>query len=82
MLTIQGPADGVVEGTVQVLNHETVWIFRPNKPWQAIEHRIAIDAEIEDQAGNTPARVFDTDLRSPAPTPPTLRLPFTPITMN
>ena len=82
MLTIQGPADGVVDGTVQVLNHETLWIFRPHEPWQAIEHRIAIDAEIEDHAGNTPTRVFDTDLRAPTPTAPTLRLPFTPITMN
>jgi hypothetical protein len=26
--------------------------------------------------------VFDTDLRVPTPTAPTLRLPFTPITMN
>ena len=82
MLTILDPADRVVDGTVQVLNHETIWIFRPEEPWQAIEYRIAIDAEIEDHAGNTPTRVFDTDLRVPTPTAPTLRLPFTPITMN
>jgi hypothetical protein len=82
MLTIRGPVDGVIEGTVQVLNQETLWIFQPREPWQAKGHWIDVDAEIEDHAGNTPTRMFDTDLRVPTPEAPTLRLPFTPTTTN
>lgn len=80
MLTIRDPADRVLVGSAQVLDKETIWTFRPHEPWQAERHRIAIDAEIEDHAGNTPARVFDTDLRLFSPRSPTLRLPFTPTT--
>lgn len=80
MLTIQSPSGGVVDGSAKVLNQETLWTFLPIEPWQAERHRIAIDAEIEDPAGNTPARVFDTDLRLPSPGSPTLRIPFTPTT--
>ena len=48
------------------------------EPWQATEHTVRIDELLEDLAGNTPVRVFDTDLDKPTGPKAKLTLPFRP----
>jgi hypothetical protein len=82
MITVKDVGGNSVEGVVEILQEATLWEFRPKVPWRPSQHTIRIDPEIEDLAGNTPARVFDTDLRLPKPTPPKLRLEFIPVPTN
>ena len=38
------------------------WTFRPYAPWQAEDYLVHVDPRLEDLAGNSVARLFDTDL--------------------
>lgn len=38
------------------------WRFTPSAPWSKGEHRLIVEARLEDVAGNTPYRVFDRDV--------------------
>jgi len=65
----------VVRGEIKVSPSETSWEFTPEKSWTGDRHSLHIDGRLEDLAGNTPLRVFDTDLANrPARLPP-LELP-------
>jgi hypothetical protein len=66
MLTISDSAGGRrVEGTVEVSGSETVWRFQPATSWQAEQdYTLRVDPLMEDLAGNTPVRVFDTELQA------------------
>lgn len=52
-----------VDGTVDVLDGERVWQFTPTIPWRAEKYTLDIDGVLEDQAGNTPLRRFDSELK-------------------
>jgi len=67
------PIDGI-----EVLPGDRSWNLHPVRPWTAERHQLEIGLWLEDLAGNTVERVFDTDLTKPEPTPLRRRLPFQP----
>lgn len=73
-LKVLNSAGTIVTGQVAVSRSEQVWSFVPEVNWTSDEYTLVVDPVLEDQAGNTPVRVFDTDLRAAAPQTPNLRL--------
>ncbi len=71
-----------VQGTITVGKEETTWNFQPKTAWEKTEYQIQIDGMLEDLAGNTPVRIFDTDLSKPKTQTPKLALPFNPDKRN
>jgi hypothetical protein len=63
-------------GTISVASNERVWLFTPAANWPAEPCRLNVSGELEDLAGNTPLRAFDTDLQQPALAAPQLILPI------
>jgi len=69
MITVRrGGAE--LTGTVEVAANESLWRFRPERPWTAGTYRIRVDPAIEDLAGNTPHRLFDEDRNARTSDPP------------
>ena len=68
----------VVQGEIEVSAGETSWEFTPAENWTDEEHALHIDGRLEDLAGNTPLRAFDTDLSRSPTSPPLLQLSFRP----
>jgi hypothetical protein len=55
-------ADGTaVAGTVQLADDDRIWIFTPALPWSNGDFELRVDKRLEDIAGNSIARIFDTD---------------------
>ena len=52
------------------------WRFTPEKPWNAGEHEITIDPELEDMAGNTTQKPFEVDLTTREPEPRASKIRF------
>jgi hypothetical protein len=67
-----------VQGASSLEDHESVWLFRPAEAWSKGRYRLLVDDELEDLAGNTPARLFDTDLKATRLKPAVLELYFQP----
>lgn len=67
-----------MEGRIEVGLDEKIWRFVPILPWQAARYRLEVSPELEDVAGNTPLRAFDTDLVAPGTPAQSLRIEFTP----
>jgi hypothetical protein len=63
-------------GTLVVEPGETACTFTPDDPWPTSGCDLIVNGRLEDLAGNTPLRVFDTDLQDPARRPPNLALPI------
>jgi hypothetical protein len=59
---VEDCAGETVEGTIHVTDAERRWTFTPSAPWRPGRHQLRVAAEIEDVAGNSPRRLFDTDL--------------------
>jgi len=68
----------LVAGQINVGELEACWSFVPNAPWANEEYRLVVNPLLEDLAGNTPNRIFDTDLTATAQSPSVLILPFHP----
>lgn len=51
-----------VAGEVQVAEGETLWRFRPARPWRPGAHVLRVHPALEDRAGNRFDRLFDRDL--------------------
>lgn len=77
-LRVYGPDGKLVSGTIKLEKHETDWTFAPQKRWLNEGYRLIANQELEDLAGNTPLRLFDTDLREADPQPAVLDLGFLP----
>jgi hypothetical protein len=76
-------ADGsAVSGTVQLADDDRTWIFSPTLPWPSGGFALRVDKRLEDVAGNSIARIFDTDrdrVAGPvdsAPSEGTVTVPF------
>jgi hypothetical protein len=70
-LTVVNAKGKIVAGVIAIGKDEKSWSFTPAQPWQADLHRVSVSPDLEDVAGNTPARPFDMDLlarRRPAQT--------------
>lgn len=61
-ISVVGPHGRAIDGTTEIGPHERSWAFRPVTPWASGDHRIVVDAVLEDLAGNSVARVFDRDV--------------------
>lgn len=60
-------ADGSpVAGSVTLGDHETVWAYYAEEPWQAGGYAVLVHPSLEDLAGNRPDRLFDSDATLPA----------------
>jgi hypothetical protein len=68
-----------VMGQAVIGRDERSWLFQPETLWRAANYRLVVDENLEDLAGNTPARVFDTDLSEDSPSIPVLRRGFRPM---
>lgn len=79
-IKILDAAGNETPGEAELTNGERVRIFTPTAPWRAAGYVVAAEPTLEDQAGNSPVRVFDTDLSEPQVEilPPQLRREFTP----
>ena len=61
-LTVITAKGRTVAGAIAIGKDEKSWRFTPAQPWQAGLHRLSVSPDLEDVAGNTPARPFDMDL--------------------
>lgn len=52
-------------GTVRVSDGETQWSFTPDSPWRAGRYHLVAAPELEDRAGNSLARPFETPMDDP-----------------
>jgi hypothetical protein len=67
-----------VAGRATIGPDEQSWSLTPAVPWKSAEYQLLADGNLEDLAGNTPARVFDTDLNEAVPETPALGRSFRP----
>jgi hypothetical protein len=56
--------------------HDNRFSLFPCEPWEPAEYEVRVGKQLEDLAGNTPERVFDTDLSIPEEEPAKLVIPF------
>jgi hypothetical protein len=77
-LTIVNAKGELIAGTTAAGQAEKSWSFTPAQPWQAGPHRVVVSPDLEDVAGNTPARPFDVNLLTPTLPAQTLHLDFEP----
>ena len=61
-LLVTDDAANPVRGRADIGAAERSWTFAPPLPWPPGKYRLAIDARLEDLAGNSIARVFDRDV--------------------
>ncbi len=66
-LAIRNSSNQVVPGNFKVEAAESVVIFIPNQNWRSGKYVITVPSTLEDMAGNSFGRLFDTDLRSIQP---------------
>lgn len=77
-LTVVDSDGQAVPGRIEVGSEERSWSFHPERPWKAATYQVHVDERLEDLAGNTPLRLFDTDLRNRQLTPPRLTIVIRP----
>lgn len=53
----------VVQGAIQVSEHETRWQFTPDQAWTSGKYHLEIETILEDMAGNSIARPFEVEQR-------------------
>jgi hypothetical protein len=66
---VERDGEAPVPGRAAVGPGARSWCFVPDRPWAAADHRLAIDARLEDLAGNSVAREFDRDLTGASAVP-------------
>jgi len=79
MLRVTRSGGEPIGGTVEVSEAETRWRFKPNESWSAGGYQIVVDTALEDLAGNSIGRAFDTDTSAMQPAPATgdtVSIPF------
>ena len=54
-----------LEGTVETVANESVWVFTPQRPWPVATFRLAVSSVLEDLAGNSVERPFEVDITDP-----------------
>lgn len=63
MITLRGPDGSKMGGRITFAAGERVIQMFPNRPWVRGPYSISVDPNLEDLAGNTLQRPFDTDLQ-------------------
>jgi hypothetical protein len=77
-LTVTNAKGQILAGAIGIGQDEKSWSFTPTQPWQPGPHRVHVSPDLEDVAGNTPARPFDMDLLTPRQRPQNLQFAFEP----
>lgn len=54
----------VVPGHIALADGESVWTFTPASPWMDSSHRLVINEQLEDLAGNRPGVLFDQPMNN------------------
>ncbi|MEX0717908.1 MAG: Ig-like domain-containing protein [Planctomycetaceae bacterium] len=62
VLVVKGPDGTPLPGEIAVDQEETRWRFTPEAAWVAGAHTLAVDAALEDLAGNSLDRPFEVDV--------------------
>ena len=69
-----------VSGQTALNDQGTLWSFTPDKPWPGGPHRLVIQPELEDLAGNSVGTPFEVDLtgtdKKPQNPPRPVEIPF------
>lgn len=68
-----------VAGRVALDRGDTVWTFRPERPWRGAVHRLVVHPELEDPAGNRRCAAFEQVRASEVRCDTPLRLAFRPL---
>ncbi|MEQ1826561.1 MAG: Ig-like domain-containing protein [Pirellula sp.] len=74
VLTVQGVVGNRIPGTVEVNKNETVWQFTPNKAWEKQAYYVAVASNLEDLAGNSIARPFESKLGAETDSPKSVEM--------
>lgn len=53
------------DGDITLSSHESIWSFRPKRPWLHAKYRLVVDHRLEDPCGNRVHDPFETDLTKP-----------------
>lgn len=79
LLAVIGPGGERLSGEITIENDETRWTFKPATPWRAGAHELRVATLLEDIAGNSLRRPFETviDVTTSAVGPLSSSLPFT-----
>ena len=78
VLTIVRGGDAVA-GRIVISKHESQWSFQPDAAWAPGEYSLAVDAALEDLAGNSIGRPFEVDVFEKVeqrPQQKVIRIPF------
>lgn len=75
-LEVRNQSGGVLAGEWKTEADDSVVLFQPESGWKTGDYQLVVDGILEDLAGNTPLRAFDTDLTQESGRIPTLRIPF------
>ncbi len=64
LLQVVDAGGASVAGEVGVSDGDRRWSFTPHAPWRAGRYELRVDPDLEDLAGNTPRRAFETPVGS------------------
>jgi hypothetical protein len=59
LLVVRDPGGNELAGEIGIDDEERQWSFVPKVAWRRAPHRIEVDTELEDPAGNNLRRLFD-----------------------
>ena len=75
-LEVHDGSGRVLKGDWETDADDSVVLFRPKAKWESDDCQLVVDGILEDLAGNTPLRAFDTDLTRAPDGLPMLRIPI------
>src|SRR5207253_2708964 len=64
LITVLNESGTRVGGIARLSTGDTAWVFTPASPWRVGPAHLHVSTSLEDLAGNSVARVFDTDLEN------------------
>lgn len=65
MITVESANSKRVMGTVALEDHERCWRLTPKTAWTQGTHRLIVDTDLEDLAGNSLRKPFEVDVAAP-----------------
>lgn len=77
-IQIQTPDGQRASSRITLRNEDSVALLTPSEPWRNANYKLVVSPILEDLAGNTPVRIFDTDLSQKTGPEPQLQIRFRP----
>ncbi len=66
-ITIMNSEKKEIYGDVKLIDNESILVFKPQYAWKKGHYQILIDPRIEDLAGNSLTRLFDSEIKDTLP---------------